>query len=209
MDKIIFHSFLSVLIPFLLLTIFVKKQLRGYLLMFLAGAAVCLSASQTNGYFLQLINNPVYVITTISPMIEEIAKALPILVFAFFFKEERGHLLQISFFVGLGYGVVENIALLCSNPESFSVMEVFHFFGAGCMQAVGSVLVGYGISVLRENGLLLFFGAISFLIMAILFHGIVNFLFQSELEILGSFLPMVIVFVSFVFHKKGRKTIWQ
>ena len=46
-----------------------------------------------------------YYTTTISPIVEEIVKALPVLIYAFAVSSDRDRLISISFAVGLGFAI--------------------------------------------------------------------------------------------------------
>ena len=48
-------------------------------------------------------------------MTEELLKALPVLVFAVFFSDDRKDILPAALSVGIGFSILENTAILVQN----------------------------------------------------------------------------------------------
>ena len=85
MDNIIYILYICFLIPLALSLLIMQKKSRlvvGYILI---GTTVCLIAAKINALiYLQTGRDMLYFTTTVSPIIEEILKALPILFYALF-----------------------------------------------------------------------------------------------------------------------------
>ena len=52
---------------------------------------------------------------TVPPVTEELLKALPVLVFAVFFSDDRKDILPAAMSVGIGFSILENTAILVQN----------------------------------------------------------------------------------------------
>ena len=50
---------------------------------------------------------------TISPINEEILKAIPLIIFALVFAKKGDQIIPLAFAVGIGFGVLENIIIYC------------------------------------------------------------------------------------------------
>ena len=96
MDNINYLLFICVAVPIFLMLFVLEKKSKitvGYMLI---GIFVCLFISEVNGLMLQAFNNDIYyVTTTITPITEEIIKALPVLYFAFLFSDKRETLISL------------------------------------------------------------------------------------------------------------------
>lgn len=108
--------YICFLIPMLLALFVLEKRERLVVGYILAGATVCILLSKANTVLYRALGqNMLYFVTTVSPITEEIGKALPVLVFAFLISSERVKLEQISFVEGLGFAIMENMILFTQN----------------------------------------------------------------------------------------------
>jgi RsiW-degrading membrane proteinase PrsW (M82 family) len=107
MDNINYLLFICVAVPILLMLFVLEKKSKitaGYMLI---GILVCLFISEVNGFLLSYFKyDEYYVTTTITPITEEIAKALPVLYFAFLFSDKRETLISLSIATGIGFAIL-------------------------------------------------------------------------------------------------------
>ena len=196
------------LIPMLLSLFILGKRERlvvGYILL---GASICLALSELNTVLFRMTGSDMlYFVTTISPITEELGKALPVLVFAFFFSSEREKLVQISFAVGLGFAIMENMILFTQNLNDISISwAIIRGFGAGLMHSVCTVAVGIGISFVRTRKKLFYCGTAALLMMSITYHAIYNTIAMSQYRFYGVLLPILTYLPILIFFvKRGRK----
>ena len=143
---------------------------------------ICLIASEVNAILLRLFSNDMlYVSSNITPIVEEVMKALPILFYALYFSDERQTLSSISFAMGLGFALLENMVILTGSIEKVTVFWAFvRGFGAARMHSACTSLVGNGISYIHKRRKLFYCGTFSLLIFASISHGLFNMLIQSE-----------------------------
>jgi len=183
--------FICIAIPTILVLFFLEKKAKLTVLFVVIGMFVCVYISGINGLILSNLNNDVfYVTTTITPITEEIAKALPILFFAYVFSNKREDLITVSFALGAGFAVMENVYLVFTNGSIDIIWALIRAFGAGLMHSLCTANVGYGMALIKDRKKLAFCGMFALLTVAIIFHATYNLLVQSDLEILGFLLPI-------------------
>ena len=183
----------------------------GYLLL---GMVMCLIASEVNTVLLNLFGGDMlYVSTNITPFAEEILKALPVLFFAFFFSDDKDTLLSISFAMGLGFAILENMVVLVDSLSGVSILWAFvRGFGAAHMHSACSTIVGRGISYVHKRPKLFVCGTVSLMIYAVIAHGLFNMLIQSRYKpaaygvVLAMYIPrMIMICRQFLTRKQAQQ----
>ena len=190
LNLILFISFAAPL----LMSLFVCKGKARTLLIFLfAGTVVCLFCGELNAILLRALPfDRKYFTCNFSPLIEELCKALPILVYAFLWKPQKRTLLECSILVGVGFAVLENAFILGGAAATVSVnMALIRGFGAGMMHAVCTLAVGYGMSFIHTRRKLFYTGTTALLTAATVYHAIYNTLVQSSHQLVGFLLPVL------------------
>ena len=210
MANLIYVLFICMFAPLLLSMPLMKRGSRRIMLYMLIGIAVSLFVSEVNGRLLDLFdNNTLFVTTTITPVTEEIVKALPVLLYAFLFSDDYEKLLPISFATGIGFALFENTVILVQNIQTVTIgWAIIRGFSTALMHGICTAAVGYGMGFVRKKRKLFVPGTFSLLALAIIYHGLFNMLVQSEnLQYVGFFMPAVpyiplVVFIIFFFKNK-------
>ena len=178
----------------------------------LIGISAALFISEINGLMLRLLGyNTAYVTTTITPVTEEIIKAIPILIFAFVVSDDPKKLISSSFAVGIGFALFENTYILVSSIDAISIeWAIVRGFSTALMHGICTASVGYGMSFVKNRKKLFYCGTFALLLMAIIYHGIFNMLVESDswLKYLGFVLPLttyIPVVYALVKRVKNRK----
>lgn len=191
MDNLIYILFVSISIPMLLMTLLVEKKARLPVAFMTIGIFVSVFASEINGLFEQMSNMDIYRITiSVTPITEEILKALPILYYAVVISDRREKLFTASMSLGIGFAVLENAYYLLNNTDFNMLSGVIRAFGAGLMHGMCTLLVGVGISFVKKKIKMFYVGTFGLLSTAIVYHGIYNILIQSDFSIVGALLPI-------------------
>lgn len=209
MDSLIYILFVAIFIPILLMACLVEKKARQPMIFFLIGIFLSVFASEINAYLRSILSMSTYEITiVVTPISEEILKALPILLFAMIFTPKKEALFTASMAVGIGFAVLENaFYLLTSN--SFNMFDaVARAFGAGLMHGMCTLLVGVGISFVKKKHKLFVVGTFALLSTAITYHGIYNMLVQSNFAIIGYLLPIT-TYIPFVVWRIRKNKLNQ
>ena len=98
MDNLIYILFICTVAPLTLMLLLLKKRSKLILGYMLIGIFVSLFVSELNSILLSVFNGDMlYVTTTITPVTEEIVKAVPVLLFAVLFSDDREKLMTIAF----------------------------------------------------------------------------------------------------------------
>ena len=192
MDNMIYILFISISIPLLLMALLMEKKTRLPISFMLIGIFVSVFASEVNGLFSKLLFMDMYSRTVIvTPISEEILKALPILYYAIVISDKRERLFTASMTLGIGFALLENAYFLLNSDNFTILIAVIRAFGAGLMHGMCTLLVGVGISFVKKKRKLFAVGTFGLLSTAIVYHGIYNILIQSEFSIAGALLPIV------------------
>jgi RsiW-degrading membrane proteinase PrsW (M82 family) len=187
----------------------VEKKARQPIIFVLIGIFLSVFASEVNAYLRNiLLMSPFEVTIIVTPISEEILKALPILFFATVLSPKKEALFTASMAVGIGFAVLEN-AFYMLTSNSFNMLDaIIRAFGAGLMHGMCTLLVGVGVLFVKKKPKLFVVGTFAMLSTAITYHGIYNMLVQSDFRIIGYLLPITtyIPFVVWRIKKKKKKT---
>ena len=198
---------ICIMVPLIMMLFLLEKKARLTIAFFLTGIFMCLFVSEVNGLLLRVFSDDMYyVTTTITPITEEIVKALPILFFAFVISDNRRDLITASMAVGIGFAILENMIILIGNIEGTSLLwALSRGFGAGLMHGICTAAVGIGISFVTKKRKLFIVGTFALLVAAIIYHALFNVLVQSDFPYAGIILP-VITYIPIIIAVKRRKT---
>lgn len=191
MDNLIYILFVAIFVPILLMTCLVEKKARHPLIFVLIGIFVSVFASEINGVMVDLLPLSTFEVTIIvTPISEEILKAIPILFFASILSPKKEAVFTAAMAIGIGFAVLEN-AFYMLNDTSFNMIDaIVRAFGAGLMHGMCTLLVGVGILFVKKKRKLFVVGTFAMLSTAITYHGIYNMLVQSDYQIIGYLLPI-------------------
>ena len=216
MANLIYILFICMLAPLLLTLPLMKGASRRVMLYIIIGICVSLFVSEINGRILDSLNNQMlFVTTTITPVTEEIVKALPVLLYAFLFSDDREKLLPLAFATGIGFALFENTVILIQSIDNVSILwAIIRGFSTALMHGICTATVGYGMGYVRKKKKLFISGTFALLALAIIYHGLFNMLVQSKnLQYVGFFMPavtyipLIIYLVFFVRNKKQKEDV--
>lgn len=207
MDSLILIIFVCIALPLLLSLGLVDNKARLTIGFIILGAFMCLFVSSVNSLIVEAVNeSSYYVKTNITPITEEIVKALPVLLFAFLISDRRDTLITLAMAVGIGFAVVENILVFIQSGAEYGIFwAVRRVFGASLMHGLCTSMVGFGISFVRKHRKLFYTGTFALLVTAMAYHSVFNALVMSDYADFGFLLP-VLTYVLIVFYLyKTRK----
>lgn len=208
MDYLIYILFVSVFVPILLMACLIEKKARQPIIFVLIGIFVSVFAAEVNGLLRTLLPMSAFEVTIIvTPITEEILKAVPILVFAIVLDAKKEALFTAAMAVGIGFAVLENAYYLL-NDASFNMIDaIIRAFGAGLMHGMCTLLIGVGISFVKKKSKIFVVGTFALLSTAITYHGIYNMLVQSDYRAVGFLLPISTYIPFVVWRMNKKKTI--
>ena len=206
MGNIIYVLFVSISVPMLLMALLVEKKARLPVVFMLIGIVVSVFAGEVNGVLSKVLSMDLYSITVIvTPVSEELLKALPILYYALVISDKRERLFTASMAIGIGFAVLENAYYLVNYVDFSMIKAVIRAFGAGLMHGMCTLLVGVGISFVKKKRKLFAVGTFGLLSTAIVYHGVYNILIQSKFSTAGALLPIATYIPFVVWRIKYRK----
>ena len=210
MGNLVYILFICLVAPMLLMVLMLRKRSRllvGYMVI---GVCVSLFVSELNTLILNAFDGDMlYVSTTITPISEEIVKAIPVLFYALVFSDNRDRVMPIAFATGIGFGMFENMVILVQNIENVTVgWAIIRGFSTALMHAVCTVAIGFGICFVKKRRKMFYIGTFALLSVACIYHGIFNMMVQSDYKYLGFVLPAVtyvpILFQQYQYYKTKK-----
>jgi len=193
MDNLIIIILICVAIPLAFSLLFLEKKARLFVLFMIIGAAVCVFASSVNAVLYNLVGRGyLYVTTNITPISEELLKAIPVLIFAYAISDNKKELISISMATGIGFAIIENFFIFAQSSESLSVgWAISRVFGASLMHSICTAAVGFGISFVRKRKKLFYTGTFALLVFAMVYHAVYNLVIQSRFSAFGILIPII------------------
>ena len=108
--------------------------------------------------------------------------------------------------VGVGFAVQENTFILSGTAETASLsLALIRGFSAGLGHGLSTLAVGYGMTFVHTRRKLFYTGTVALLSVAIIYHSINNTFAQSEYELVGFLLPLVIFIPVLILLNKTAK----
>ena len=206
MDNLTYISFIAITASLALMLPLMEKKQRRLVVFMIAGIFSGLFVSELNNILLGAFHNDIFfVTTTITPVTEEIVKMLPILFFAIMASDDRSTLIPISFAVGVGFALLENVVILTQNVENVTILwALVRGFGSGLVHGICTVMVGWGISYIKKRRKFFYCGTFALLSAAIIYHAIYNLLVQSQYQYVGILLPTITYIPIILFLRKNK-----
>ncbi len=207
MENLTYILFISMCIPLAMMAVLLEGKSRRLIIFMLLGITMCLLASELNPLISYLVSDDrTYITTNITPIVEEILKAMPILFFAYVFDEDRQSVLEVAMAVGIGFALLENAWILVKYIDSISiVLALIRGFGSALMHGVCCLFVGYGTSFIKVRKKLFYSGIFAMLSVAIIYHSTYNSLVQSMYPTVGIVLPIV-TYIPLLIYLKSLNT---
>ena len=206
MENLIYILFISVFVPILLMALLIERKARLPISFVLVGIFVSVFAAEINGMLQSLLLMDAFEFTIIvTPITEEILKALPILIYATMVSDKKETLFTAAMATGIGFAVLENAYYLLNYSSFYMIEAIIRAFGAGLMHGMCTLLVGVGISFAKKKSKIFVVGTFALLSTAITYHGIYNMLVQSDYQIIGFLLPIITYIPFFVWRIKLKK----
>ena len=208
--------FICTAVPISLMLSLLEKKSRTTLFYMLLGLIICLLAAQINfilrdSFYGTWDPNVFAVTTTLTPIVEELLKAIPIIYFGFVISDKRDDLLTVSMALGIGFAILENCYILVANLDQTSIIWAFtRGFSSALLHGICTSLVGFGVSYVKKRKKLFYTGTFALLTVAIIVHGLFNAFIQSRYSYVGILLPIAIyipfVIVPFVKRKHFQRS---
>ena len=184
--------FICLVAPLGMMFFLTRGPSRTTVAFLLLGIFMCLFAGEIDGYLYNRCAMEYYSFTVnITPLVEELLKALPIILFALYGAPERQLLLACSVATGVGFATLENMLVLFTASSAPTLQYALaRGLGAGLMHGIATFVVGLVLSLCAGNRKLAFTGTVAALSAAMLYHSVFNIIVQSAHSIVALLLPL-------------------
>lgn len=184
---------IALMAPLLMMLIVLRGRARRILGFAVAGIYVCLLSGEINALILNSFGvSGEYFTENISPIIEEVLKAIPIFVYVFAFKPDKQSNIECAIAIGVGFALMENVITLINYADDIDlVLVLFRGFGAGMMHGMTTLLIGLGADIVIRKKRLIVPGTLAALAAASIYHSIYNTIIQSQFHYFGFLLPLL------------------
>lgn len=208
MENVNLISYVAIAVPLSGVLLFCERKSRTTLFFLLIGMTVCLFCGEVNTLLYSVLPLPEELfITNISPITEEVCKALPILAYAFLRYPSRKNLLVCSFALGVGFAVLENAAVISSGENISLWLALIRGFGCGISHGLCTTAVGYGCSYIYKRRKLFYTGTFALLAFSIILHAVYNLLSLGGYVVAGTILAVVLLILFWLIAgNKSEKT---
>ncbi len=180
--------------PLMVLLFFAGTHTRRLLVFMCVGMLVCLTAAYVNSFFASLVPvDSVDAVVVIAPMVEEIAKYLPLAFYVVVFEPSRRRTVDVALAIGAGFAIFENAVYLTENGAENIFSLAARGLAVGAMHAGCMAFIGIALSSSREADWPRFTAMAGVLCIAIIYHALYNLLvsFPGPMQWVGYALPLV------------------
>ena len=211
MDYMIYILAICISAPLILMAALADAKSRRLLGFMILGIYIAVLASEVNALLSFAFADPMdhfHITITITPVNEEILKALPLLFTAIVFCDDRELLFQRAMSIGLGFAIMENTFILIKNVESVSLLwAMIRGFSSSLMHALCTIGIGIGISMIKRRRKLFVCSTFAWLMVATIYHSMFNMLVQSDYMYVGVAIPVIsYIPITIVIKKKRLNT---
>ncbi|HJJ29127.1 MAG TPA: PrsW family glutamic-type intramembrane protease [Methanocorpusculum sp.] len=209
------YAAICIAAPLILMCFIQQDKHSRFLVLYLIAGLIAGVLSGFGNSILALLTNATSMQTVlyIAPVVEEIMKAIPILILFLAAKPTFQEVIGIGVAVGVGFATLENIIYLHTAASLNLGFILVRGFSTGIMHAMTVALLVAALSFITRSKVTLLLGALGALSVSVSLHGVFN-LFVNGKEFwpyLGYALPMCVAlfFLGMIFVKKrkAKKTV--
>ena len=168
---------ICIAVPLIIALFFLKGNARKFVLSFVTGMGICLLAAYIGG-FLEFTFHMDAEETSIfiSPVVEEIAKFMPILFALLLFDPVDDELTLTAVGIGAGFATFENCCHIISSGTESITFILIRGFAAGVMHVVSILALSVALVALRRYKYATVPVIIGALSISVTFHALYNLL---------------------------------
>ena len=201
------NIFVAIAAPLFIALFLIKGETRRFIGFFIYGLLACLLGAYINGFLAAAsAMTATEAAVKLTPISEEILKAVPVLFYMAAAKPKRDSLITAALAVGLGFATFENICLLAQAGAGDFLFALIRGLVAGVTHAACAALLGYGLAFISEKKYrhLLFPGTLGLLCACAVFHAIYNLLVTAERgwQGAGYALPLLMTLAVLLWRKR-------
>ena len=202
----VYVIFLCIALPLGLMLPILERRSRRLVFFLLLGMMAALTAYEIDSILYPLSGrDAIRFSQTVPPVTEELLKALPVLVFAVFFSDDRKDILPAAMSVGIGFSILENTAILVQNLTVVTLgWAALRGLSASLMHGLCTMIIGAGLPYVKKQRKLFYTGIFGLFTVSTTMHALFNLLIQSDYSWLGACFPMALYVLFYVVRRTGR-----
>lgn len=207
------NIFVCLAAPLLIAVFLIKGEARRFVAFFLLGITACILSAYINSFFAGAAADNGYASLTtaqavvrITPVCEEVMKALPVFFFIALWNPERNNIVAVAFAVGLGFATFENCCYITQYGAQDFLFALVRGFSAGVMHTICAAIIGYGLALVHGRGRLTMPGAFALLCASSTFHAIYNLLSAASgaWRTAGYLMPVAAAVALLIWRQRSR-----
>jgi len=208
------NIFVCLAAPLLIALFLLGGDTRRFFGFSMLGLTACLLSGYINSYIAAAVAEngraPLTIAQTlvrITPVCEEVMKALPVFFFAAILAPKREDVIAVAFAVGLGFATFENCCYITQYGAGDFLFALIRGFSAGVMHTICAAILGYGLALFHGRGRLAAPGAFALLCASSTFHAIYNLLAASRgaWRTMGYLLPVITAAGILLWRKRPKR----
>ena len=202
----VYVIFLCIALPLGLMLPILERRSRRLVFFLLLGMMSALTAYEIDSILYPLSGlDAIQFSQTVPPVTEELLKALPILVLAVFFSDDRKDILPAAMSVGIGFSILENTVILVQNLAAVTLgWAALRGLSASLMHGLCTMIIGAGLPYVKKQRKLFCTGIFGLFTVSATMHALFNLLIQSDYSWLGACFPMALYILFYVVRRTGR-----
>ena len=199
------NIYICIAAPIIIAVLCTKGNRKMSMLFVLGGMTACLLSSYISTFVASVLGLDLQEASiSISPVVEEIMKLLPILFYLLVFEPPAGKAAGCTLMVAVGFATFENICYLTENGAASVVNLIIRGFGTGTMHVLCGVIIAIGMVKLWDKIWLRVGGSIGLLALAIDYHAVFNLLVSQggKIAYFGLVVPILSTIAWLVFRDR-------
>lgn len=194
------NIFVCLAAPLVIALFLIKGEARRFIGFFSLGLLACLLSGYVNSFVAAAAAQNGYVSMTaaqsmirLTPVCEELMKALPVFFYAAVFSPKRSRVIAASLAVGLGFATLENVCYITQYGVSDFLFALMRGLSSGVMHATCAAILGYALAFIYGQERMAFTGSFAALCAATTFHASYNLLVSADglWRVAGYALPII------------------
>ena len=210
MDSItvqLFGGCIATIIPLLFVWAMINdRNSKNIILFFCWGIFAGLLAYIVNSFFASTPGQADRVTTTIAPIVEEVCKGLPLLLFlqAKRHQHVNERIVYYAMASGIGFSIEESIYYFYTSVGNLNdvILLVIRTLTTSLMHGMSTAIIGVGLLILHKQRHILMPVTFGLFALSTCIHALFNLLLPTELAMLAMLMPIGLYFAGLVFLKE-------
>ena len=200
---------ICIAVPLLIILVFLAGRTRLFTASFLLGMFVCLIAAYISGYVTiisEVTTDNVQIF--ISPVIEELMKFMPLLLYLMLIEPEDENLFTACLGIGAGFATFENCCYILSFGAGSLPFILVRGLAVGIMHIVSVLTLTSGLVLARRYRALTIAALLGAVSLSMIFHGLYNLLVSEPgaSSYIGYILPVVTAICLYFLYRRINHT---